>query len=342
MKKLFILILSTVSFSALATQWSVSNNPTVTASFTQITTAIASSSVVAGDTLIVQPSAAEYTNFNLNKSLTIIGSGFNPSKTNPLTTKITSNSCTVSVNNCKFIGITFTSPIYYTSIIGFTIQNCYLNGNAHILPSSSPMTITNLILRNNIMQGVVDLNSKVGSSAFISNCVIHSGYITNSIGSLTVSQCTFIGSLNSMTNITSALFQNCIFKGFSFPGFHNSVTNSSFIHCLTHGYTNNTIPPSGMGNTGSNNLTNVDPQLTNVPNMTFNMSTTNYHLNTGSLALTAGTTGGQLGVYGNGTFTMTGEPYNSSVIRSFQINNVSVPVNGNLNINLNVTNPNTN
>ncbi|MBL0095854.1 MAG: hypothetical protein IPP46_04725 [Bacteroidetes bacterium] len=57
-------------------------------------------------------------------------------------------------------------------------------------------------------------------------------------------------------------------------------------------------------------------------------------------SLTASTTGGPIGVYGGtSNFSLTGEPLNSAIIRSFTITNTTVPVNGNLNINLMVTKP---
>src|SRR5690349_22845635 len=56
--------------------WRVNNNPGTSADFIQLTTAVASSSVVAGDTLYVEGGSAAYTGINLSKRLVIIGAGY--------------------------------------------------------------------------------------------------------------------------------------------------------------------------------------------------------------------------------------------------------------------------
>lgn len=91
------------STSAFATVWRVNNNstsPSTSTDFTSLTTALNSSSVLAGDTLYVEASATSYGAITINKRVTIIGTGYFLTD-NDTTQALTSASRlnTVSVNS---------------------------------------------------------------------------------------------------------------------------------------------------------------------------------------------------------------------------------------------------
>lgn len=75
MKALKLLLIGLLAGTSLfAKIWTVANRPG--ASFPTITAAVASASVLAGDTILVSGSATAYAGFTLGKKLTIIGPGY--------------------------------------------------------------------------------------------------------------------------------------------------------------------------------------------------------------------------------------------------------------------------
>ena len=82
------------------------------------------------------------------------------------------------------------------------------------------------------------------------------------------------------------------------------------------------------------------PFVNNPINALFSFAN-DYKLQGSSPALTAATDGGEIGLYGgpNATFSLSGEPLNSPIVRDFTITNAAIPVNGNLDIDVTITKP---
>lgn len=344
MKKIYTFFLvAMITATGYATQWSVSNSPQNPGQFASIVAAVASGSVLNGDTLLVHPTATVYSTFFLSKSLVIIGGGFNENKVLPYYTQVQQIFLSAGCSGSKFYGITITSGI---STSGFgpvandlTFEDCYLP-NSGSLSFTDNFYPTNLVVRNCIM-GQINLGNVINSSAVFINCIFTGFGPYISQGSLVVSHCTFIATYGSsmLGNVQNAIIQDCIFYNSGFQGFYLAPpSNCSFTNCMSFNGNPNTLPPAG--NSGANNQSNVNPNFVNNPINTGFEFTRDYHLQAGSPALTAAADGGQIGVYGGGsTFSLTGEPLNSAITRYFNINNSVVPVNGNLNINLMVTKP---
>ncbi|MBL7772486.1 MAG: hypothetical protein JNM95_06490 [Chitinophagaceae bacterium] len=349
MKEILLPILMLCSFCVHAKQWSVSNNPAIPAQFPDLNVAVNSSSVLNGDTLIIQGSGIAQPATTINKSLTIIGPGFNPNKSDILVAKM--SSITIAVDNVQLIGLSFLgsgSHLFYNIVSGIQIKNCYFQFN-NILPNSGFLgsKLRKTIINNCIFYGSgINLNNAPESSVMISNCLFHyfGGVvgIVASNGQLLVRNCTFKGGF--LSSITNGVFKYCIF--------YSSTNNSTFIQnclfkkCLYFNLTNIPGQAASSGNLGNTYTDNIlsDPMFVapGVANDQFNFTNFDYHLSPGSPAILT-TAPFQLGIYGGGsTFSMTGEPFNSSIIRNFEILNPNAPVNGNLNFNIHVTPPTTN
>lgn len=351
--KKLLLLLSAIFFinTTYAAQWSVSNVAQAPGQFASIAAAIANGSVANYDTLLVQPSSIGYSAFTLSKPLTIIGGGFNTNKVPQVITNITGTiSLTNTCGGSRFYGLKHSiinSPGTGGTVSNLLFEDCW--GVNDMQFSGSSWIFTNLVIRNCIETNIV-FNSSTSTSAVISNCIFYSGNgPQSSKGSVLVSNCLFMGTthLAACENVT---IQNCVFQNSLFS---TTTFNNSFNNCFFYNVTglSTTTPPlpvgngtvSSPGNSGAKDSTmSVSPFADGHTASTLSLTgSINYHL-TGS-GLTYSTTGGTIGVYGGtSTFSLTGEPLNSAIIRSFIINNTTVPVNGNLNINLMVTKPITN
>ncbi len=348
-----MLFLSAIFFmnTAYAAQWSVSNLPQSPGQFASVSAAIASSSVASNDTLLVQPSSIGYSAFTLSKPLTIIGGGFNTNKVPQVVTNITGTiSLTNACSGSRFYGLKHSiinSPGSGGTVSNLLFEDCW--GVNDMQFSGSSWIFSNLVIRNCIETNII-FSTTTSNSVVISNCIFYTGNgPQSSKGSLLVSNCLFMGSTH-LSVCENATIQNCVFQNSTFA---TTTFNNSFNNCFFYnvGGLSTTTPPlpvgngtvSVPGNTGAN-----DSTMTSSPFADGHTASTlsltgsvNYHL-TGN-GLTYSTTGGTIGVYGgSSTFSLAGEPLNSAIIRSFIINNTTVPVNGNLNVNLMVTKPLTN
>lgn len=295
-----------------------------------------------GDTLIVEGTdIIYYLNFNWNKSLTVIGSGFNTNKqrfkkTNFVTyygseIKLASGSA-----GSSFYGILFTNrvEIIENNANNLTFEDCEfkysLITNNHIC--------NNLVIRNCIFNADnthnLVLPGTASSTVLVSNCVFD-GFIgghNNTTGAYIFENCLFLSTVRIFNGVQYASISNCIFMNY-FPG---GTTNCIYLNniCRVAG----TFPPSG--NTGSGNIENTDPALVTY---TFNglySTTHDYHLQTGSPCTAAGVGGTDIGVHGGtAKFSEYGEPLIAPVVRSMQINNTTVTPNETMNVDISASKP---
>lgn len=332
MKKNFIFVVfifASVTFS-FAAQWSVSNSTQNPGQFSSISDAVAA--VASGDTLLIHPTPTSYGSFTLNKKLVIIGGGFNTQKINANYSQFGVITIVPASSGSKFFGL----RIHQVNASGagaydsLQFENCYVSSYILFLSSEYP---TNFLARNCVLDDV-HLSNIVNSSATFLNCIFEGTGPRDNSGDLVVSQCLFQGT-SHLTGVSGAIIQECIF----YDGSFGSVSTSTFNNCLSYNVTNNTLPPGS--NIGSNNLSGVDPMFVNNPiDAAYSFTNRDFHLQAGSPALTGGINGGQIGLYGDGsTFSNSGEPLNSAIIRSFTITNAAVPVNGNLDIDVTITKP---
>lgn len=192
---LFCLLLISITNSSFAKVWRVNNNPGYsehatdnpqnTWVFDNLQNAVDNQYVLDGDTLYVEASATTYGIVNLNKRLTIIGSGYFLSENTGLQTS--SNTSTIasltfsagssgsSLYGMRFFG--YNTSIYFpTPVSNIIISRCYLQGS--ILFDSSAGNISNIIINKNYLDNIIgDGNSTLS----ISNLSINNNYLNSSI-----------------------------------------------------------------------------------------------------------------------------------------------------------------
>jgi hypothetical protein len=347
-----LLILSCgLSFFTRATVLTVSNDPNRPAQYTSVTTAY--NAAAAGDTLYIYGSPNNYGALNINKSITLIGNGFNPRKEvfyHSYFGNITMNNNASSVT---IDGITFprfipdaNTAFTYNNI---TLKNCYIYQDIKLLAFQSPpacgSSISNWLIQNcyiNTLNFGISTGcnpvSPVTTGILIKNCHVMTLYSMN--GAQFVN-CQFGNDIESgyFASMRNNVFDNCIFERYEFSQNSDNV-NNIFHNCLTY----LTAQPSinfdlnswtnGASGSATGCIINQNPLFVyGNPNRNLQCGVAerinwNPSLQPGSPAINAGTDGTNIGINGGTTaFMSSGEP-NISVIRKFQLINTVVPSNG--------------
>ncbi len=177
MKSKFLLLsfgLLIVSYSSFAKIWRVNNSAGISANFTQLSTAIASTLVGNGDTIYVEASSAAYDDVNdINKSVVIIGPGyFLNNWTNPVQ---------YNLSPARFGNIYATSA-NSVRIMGLTITNLYITGNNFSVSRSNIGTIyfwtavvNNINITQNFINQIYNYYSYAATNVRIANNIFQYG-----------------------------------------------------------------------------------------------------------------------------------------------------------------------
>ena len=234
-------------YNAQAKIWRLNNNVAVNADFTTFYQAAGSASVLAGDTLYLEPSATAYTtnSFTLTKRLVVIGSGyfldptdvtypFNPGlQVAGRTAQLGFLYLGAGSDGSKFMGISMEGSVYFSGSSNVKFEKVYFgyggiyfqsgtNDNVSIrkcfyyggsgFSSSTTVTITNLVIENNIFYGgYLTLDQLSGSgNIFRNNSIINSGsgftisntYVANNI----------FGTGGGVSNFVNCTIKNNLFQ----------------------------------------------------------------------------------------------------------------------------------
>lgn len=335
-----------------ATVLTVSNDPVGGAQFGSMLAAY--NAAVNGDTLLFEGTNINYTmascNAGWNKSLTVIGIGFNPQKQSPRRTLFAqSDNCCCgefvihgSGSGSSFYGITFVSGVRVRSATSnLTFEDCSFDGGNPNFNIEN-VTASNFTWRNCVFNGnsISNINfsngSTTNSNMLVSNCVFD-GYIEGQNSpfiTLLVDHCLFLGA-NTFSQLHFAIIQNSIFMNV-FPA---GVTNSAFTNnmCRVAG----TFPPvGGGGNSAAGNIEATNPNFVTYTNGAFYSTGHNYHVQSGSPAIGAATDATEIGLHGGLThFSESGEVLINPIMRTLHILNSTIAPNGTLNVNINATKP---
>ncbi|MFI5164264.1 MAG: hypothetical protein ACHQHP_03345 [Bacteroidia bacterium] len=332
MKKIFTLAAGVCSFCVSeATIRTVSNNSNSPGQYTTLQAAINVAN--AGDTIYVHGSNTSYGNITVNKRLTIIGTGHNPNKSNPLVSQL-GNVQLDSVANAsggsgsKIIGFKLTEVLGYAGAGG--TKNITLARN-YFVSTGTKINVTNSgwLIKNNILFGNIVVNNK--SNIFIENNIFSGGSVTTSnLSSLLITNNIFLGTspATCFTTLSNALITNNIFLGVAPNG--TNVTTNTFDNNITYQTISNTLPFGT--NVGSGNFSGQDPQFMNVPANAFSYSY-DFTLMAGSPGKNAGTDGTDIGAYGGPSpfVDLTGSPAIPQV-KSLTILNPMIPVGDSLHV----------
>jgi hypothetical protein len=262
-----VLLLTIAFFAANANAkvWRVNNTPGVTADFTNTDLAVASASVVNGDTIHVEASATTYAGFTLKKKLVFIGTGYFLSGANAnsglqangnatvistvyidtlcsgsqfmgLTLNISPNFQGASDNGAGTDNLTFTrcnlnffQSYGYTNtnniMTGLVFNKCYIQGLSLAVYRAQNSEFT-----NNIFSGALDLSNVFNLNNLVRNNVFRSA-ITMYSGYFSNNIIT--GTTLTLTNVT---IRNNISTGTNLPagsGNINSATDAALFQGLT-------------------------------------------------------------------------------------------------------------
>lgn len=306
MKQLVALIICCTVFAGIsqAKVIVVNNNTPSPSQIAQIQTAVDTASN--GDTIYVQGSATGYGNVVINKRLVIFGAGYNPSKNNPLPSKLNIvlfDSVTTGANagnsgsGTVIMGFEIAKLSYYNT--NFVFANMLIKRN-HFIKSSFynfagiTLSCNNAVVEQNIFDSSAVLDFDLGSGA---GCLVRNNVIgcvfRNSYAGAVLLNNVFVGQSNAFSGVSNALIANNIFYGAAPQG----CSNSTFSNNLTYNTSSNTIPYGS--NTGSGNILATNPSFVSATQYAFAYNQ-DYHLQASSAGKNAGTDATDLGLYGGG------------------------------------------
>lgn len=245
--KTFLFFISTllVFQSSYAKIWRVNNSTGITANFTTAQAANDAVSVLAGDTIHLEPSTSSYGSLTTSKRLVWISIGYflgaHPSqqyysysgRVSDLNIYAGSDNSVFSIN-CDYCNL---------SAANIGLIRCYINGNLSIQYISAPGPTNDIVTNCYILGAVLIYN---GSNHNLSNNIIGDyAYCSTSAGAFYINNVinAINGTVNSMSNCT---VQNNIF---------NKVTSAySFTNCLVE-YNMGAANVLPAGNNNQNNVT---------------------------------------------------------------------------------------
>lgn len=341
MKKLiFTLALAFVAICSNATIHNVDNSPNRPSGYFS-DLQIAVNTAQSGDTLYVYPTNTSYGTITISKKLHLFGKGY--------------NGTTGGVSLVEYFNLdTATSPSSNssgTSIQGFTItrriqvikpniSNITVFGN-HFTYGSTNITMQDncpsWIFNNNYFQGYIALNNN--TQILISNNVFYGSYqypIYASSSNSVVFSHNLVMNFQYFSQVFNAIIIDNIFVCNGDPN-QAAMSNNVFYNNLSWRSTLNpyAMPPSG--NTGSNNISNQDPQFeTALSSGAFDF-TKDYHLKSTSPGKNAASDGTDIGPYGGNTPFVWGGVFSIPKITETLITNPvinqSTPINVNVKAN---------
>jgi hypothetical protein len=322
--------LAFLAATSSATVTTVSNNANSPGQFTDLQAAI--NAAANGDTLYIHGSPTTYGDILLNRTLTLIGSGYNPQKDVPMHTSLNvlmldSVAGIRGCSNSNIIGLAIT---YLQNSGGpFRFDNILITLNHIAQVNLSPVLSSNIIFSQNLIDHfytfsnvnnvVVRNNIIYNSTSTFSNC--QSVLITNNLYFYVNPSTTFV--IQDFSTITNNIFLNV------YPNTNSSTFNNNLIF-----NSGNDVLPYG-NNTGSGNFNGQVPVFVNDGGGNYNGINLgyDYHLTTASPGHNGGTDGTDIGPFGgvDPLVDMTGTPPIPQ-IKIFNISNSVVQPNTPLDI----------
>lgn len=308
-KHLLTIAFAVATIVAGATVITVDNNGNAPVGVeTNLATAI--TNATAGDTLLVIPSSLTYSNIIVSKQLTIIGVGFNPDMEIPFTSKVGALTIATAAIGTKIIGLEITGALTLGnaggSLSNIVIENCKIN----YITTSSISSLTNTLIRQNVIQNQVNVQALILNVANQSNIIVSNNvfssigtqstyygpYVTT--GGITFDHNLFIGgaSQSAFYSLANCIVKNNIFFGRS-PGSQIASSNVLYQNNISSVFDFSTI--TGTNISLDANIDTTEPIFENLPLNTITYSyTMNPTLSVGSPGENAGTDGTNLGVSG--------------------------------------------
>jgi hypothetical protein len=340
---LFLFLLAIATFAQTApTVRRVNPDPSITGINVYNTLQAAHDAAVGGDILIVEPgtpplsTSASVGNLNCIKTLTIYGRGYFLDKNASYATlSNASYNCnvgtiTINSNNCRLSGLTITGYININGgVNGITITKNNIYGIDVYTSAGNP--VSNLTISQNYISNYFYINN-TSSDASVSNVTISN----NQMNYVHTSQYTSNVIINQNTIGYVSTTYNCLFTNNIFVNPNQSINNGNTIN-TSYNYNVFTGTFSNTTGVGTNNI--VVANLTSQFNSNTNGSAdNNYRVQNGSVLLTAGSTGGQVGMFGGSTpYVQYGIPAVPVVTKFFNtgLGNATTPITATVSANSN-------
>ena len=288
MKKIFLLSVTAVltcniSFAKI---WRVNNNAGITANFTTAQAANDAATVLAGDTIHLEPSATSYGYLNCTKRLTWISTGaflnihpnqqYSPNvgaldalqatvagSENSVFHVYVNGTVTIGVQGIRldrtFAGSTVSIDNYGNNVTNTVVINCYSRGDLYI------NTGNNNVVTNNIFEGTLNTYGGTAQASITHNVFNASGATPGTVNNASVTNNIFSKANAAYTFINSTVQYNMSGAADVLPAGNNNQ----------NGIDMNTVFADNNGNTDAA-----------------------FVLKTGSPAIGAGTGAADLGAYG--------------------------------------------
>jgi hypothetical protein len=348
MKTILLLAATLLGNLAHATIFTVSNNPSVPAQYTDLTSA--QTVAEAGDTIQIAGSSNTYNYFTCTKQLHFVGPGWGGPG---LAATLFSTTFNAGSNGSTMEGLALQSSCYINAS-NITIHDCY------IYQLYTYATASNLLVRNCVGLFLLE-NIGAASGTVFANCLFNYKDTTYDTGNPNV----YIDGNNNAMDYP-ATFTNCTFYKVGFNQLHNIVMQNCVLYsinatnnyyaaagnvCNNCTFANNllTCPSCALTEITGNpvlvdNLGNATNQFVSAPQTpnAFAGSSTplaqmNFSLIASSPGINAGTDGGTVGIQGGAYPFGANSVYGSlsgvvPYVSSFIINNPVIPQGGTLDI----------
>ena len=347
MKTILTSLALSLTVAANATIFTVSNNPTVPAQYSDIQ--IAHNVAEAGDTLQLVGSLNSY-NLNSSKRLHIIGPGWGTPPGMPAYMYTTNFGAGSEGSIMEGVQISYYATINAANI---TIKDSY------IYQLSMNSNSTNLLVRNCVgFRYLYEIGQAAGQ--VFSNCIFNftdsyesfqpfvllDGSNSSMAYSTLFANCTFYKIL--MTELYNAQFSNCVMHSFTetylngsgdFDNCSGCTINNSMLFCSGCAFTDidGAVTLTDNLSNGTNPFINA-PQTPNAyANNTIPFNQLNFSLIASSQGINAGSDGTTIGIQGGAYPFAEGSQYGSlsgqvPYVSSFIINNPVIPQGGTLDI----------
>ncbi len=276
LRKVFTLVSAIVfvfTFSVEAKIWRLNNTPAVNADFTTFFAAVSSATVLAGDTLYIEPSATAYAtnSFTMTKRLVVIGPGYflDPAEpTYPFNPGLQAATKDAHISfirmgpgsdGSKFLGVSLDGSIYMIGASNVQFEKCFFGYGALYFENG---TNDNISVRKCFFYASASIYSSTGVTnpvRVITNLVVENNIFWG--GYVVLDQVTGSGNVfrnNSFTNAGNTLSFSNIYVANNIFGIGGAQCN--FINCTVKNnlfQANQTLPPTATNNQVSVNIANV-------------------------------------------------------------------------------------
>ncbi len=345
------------TFSASATVLTVNNSPLGGGQYATLDSAY--NDAVNGDTLYLEGTnipyafaACPFPYPTFDKSLTVIGIGFNPETTVNKRSILEGTDCLNSLylgagaTGSRFYGLVIPNISNSNNGIGsgpisdLVFEDCEIENSA----SFSSFPVNGIVFRNCIFDGAsrdihLQSSATLSSSIVVSNCVLD-GYIDGGgsiLNTIFVNHCVFLyGGNEAIFRVNNSVISNSIFMNTPIIASPSNSTGNNFSFNIAR-VDSFPIPMNG----GGNNFSGTDPMFVNVPIPQTYSSSHEYELQPASVGVNAASDGTDIGVHGGNTFfSETGEVLYTPYVREVNILNGNVQPNGTLNVQVRASRPN--